>query len=284
MIQAVQDAVAFVPWAFVAGTLVAVTCAVFGVLVILRRVVFIGITLAEVGAFGVALALMLGMPPTLGAILVTVAAAIYIAQPRQEARIPRDAILGIVFAGSAAGSVLVVARSGFGLHEVESLLYGDLILAAPGELAVMAAILTPALLFVLIFLRPLMHAMVDADYARVQQIAVRLWDTAFFVALSLAVAAASKTTGALLVFTYLIVLPSAALMLSRRMGVVLLLAAILNALATGTGLIVSFATDLPSNPTIIGCALVLFIALSVVAAVLRLFRKQQDQINPEPSD
>jgi zinc/manganese transport system permease protein len=272
MIQATIDAFTFVPWAFVAGTLVAVTCAVFGVLVILRRVVFIGITLAEVAAFGVALALVLGVSPSLGAIVVTVATAIYIAYPQREARVPRDAILGIIFAGAASGSVLLVARSGFGLHEIKSLLYGDLILASPAELGAMAAILTPALLFVIIFLRPLLQAMVDADYARIQRISVRLWETTFYIALSLAVAAASKTTGSLLVFTYLIVLPAAALMLSRRMVVVMIVAAVLNAIATSAGLIISFATDLPSNPTIIACALLLFVVTISLAFLARLLR------------
>ena len=135
MTQAIQDAFTFVPWAFAAGTLVAITCAVFGGMVILRRVVFIGITLAEVAALGVALALMLGLPPTLGAILLTLAAAIYVGQPRREARIPRDAILGVMFAGSAAGSVLGVARSGCGLPEVKALLYGDLILVLKNDSA-----------------------------------------------------------------------------------------------------------------------------------------------------
>jgi ABC-type Mn2+/Zn2+ transport system permease subunit len=278
MIQATLDAFAFVPWAFAAGTLVAVTCAVFGVLVILRRVVFIGITLAEVAAFGVAVALALGVAPSLGAIVLTVATAIYVAQPRREAHVPRDAILGIIFAGAAAGSVLVVARSGFGLHEIKSLLYGDLILAAPAELAAMSAILIPALLMVILFLRPLLQAMVDADYAHVQAISVRLWDCIFFIALSLAVAAASKTTGSLLVFTYLIVLPAAALMLSRRLTVVLIFAALLNALATSAGLIISFATDLPSNPTIIACALGLFLVTVSLATLSRMLRRRKPPV------
>jgi len=274
LITTFDQAISLFPLAFVAGAIISVTCAVLGVLVILRRVVFIGITLTEVAAFGIALAMVLGWPPFLGAALLTSAAAIYVAHPLRERWLPRDAILGGIFVGAAALSVLLVAGSGFGLHDIQSLLYGDLILSNKRDMIMVAAVLLPALALLLVCLRPILYAMLDGDYARVVGIRVRTWDTLFFLALSLAVAAASKLGGALLIFAYLVVLPALALSLSRRLTVVLVIAAGLNLLATVVGLLFSIATDLPTNPTIIATTVALFAVISSFAAGLALWRRQ----------
>lgn len=260
------------PWAFAGGALIGVTCAFLGVLILLRRVVFLGITLAEVAACGVAMALFFHLPPMAGAAVLTVAAAVFLAQPVREQRLPRDAVLGVIFVAAAGISVLFVAQSGFGLNEVNMLLYGDLILASARDLRTMSLILVPSVLFVLLFLRPILHTMIDPDFARVLGLKVRLWDTAFFVALSLAVSAASRVAGALLVFAYLAALPAAALLLSRRLVPVLLISGGLSLAATFSGLIVSFVVDWPTNPTIVACAVALFAA---AAAISPLFRQRR---------
>ena len=51
------------PYAIAAGLLVGVACALLGVFVILKRVVFIGIALSEIAACGIAGALLAGLPP-----------------------------------------------------------------------------------------------------------------------------------------------------------------------------------------------------------------------------
>jgi hypothetical protein len=54
---------------------------------------------------------------------------------------------------------------------------------------------------------------------------VRVWEIGFFFALGLVVSGASKVAGALLVFCYLVVAPSAALLVTRRLTTALVLSA-----------------------------------------------------------
>ncbi len=275
MIESMLESVQLFPWAYAGGLLIAATCAAFGVLVILRRVVFIGITLAEVAACGIALALSLHAPPFLGAAVLTLATAVYVAKPVREDRVPRDAVLGVIFVAAFGVSILVVSRSGFGLHEVKSLLYGDLILTSSRDMAVIVGGMVPALGVVLLFFRPILDSLTDADYARVLGLRVRGWETLFFIALSLAVSAASKTAGSMLVFAYLVVLPAAALLLSRRLKRVVLIAVALNAAATIAGLFISYLQDLPANPTIIAVAVAAFAVSAILSAGIRFARSCQ---------
>ena len=255
------------PNAIAAGLLVGVACALLGVFVILKRVVFIGIALSEIAACGIAGALLAGLPPILGAILLTLGAVALLAGPFESRRIPRDALLGILYVGAASLSVLLVAGSGHGLTEVKALLYGDLILASPADLRLLAALLGPAIVLLLAFLRPMLYAFLDREAATVLGVRPARWEMLFFLLLGLVVATASKAAGSLLVFCYLIVPPATALLLARRLGLVLALAAAFAALATLAGIAISFRADWPTNPTICAASVAgLLLALPVARA------------------
>jgi zinc/manganese transport system permease protein len=167
--------------------------------------------------------------------------------------------------------VLLVSRSGLGLHEVRALLYGDLILASGRDVALLGAILLPALAAFLLVLRPTLYAFLDRDAATVLGVRPRRWELFFFLVLGVVVAAASQVAGALLVFSYLVVPPVLALSLSRRLGTVLILAAGSAMALTVVGMSVSFAADLPTNQTIVAtsCCGVLLVLAGAAAARFR---------------
>ncbi len=236
--------------AVLSGVLVATACSLLGVFVILKRVVFIGITLSELAACGITVALMLHVPPLLGAFALTLAGVLALAFPYENRRVPRDAVLGVLFVAASSLSVLLVSGSGIGLKEVHALLYGDLILTTPADLHGMALMLLPAGAFLLVFIRPILYAFLDREASTVLGVRPARWELAFFLVLGIVVAAASKVAGALLVFCYLIAPPAIGLLLAKRLWLVMTLAGLSAVLATLAGLGVSFARDLPTNQTI----------------------------------
>ena len=66
MLENLQGLVQVFPYAILAGVVIGPVCALLGVFTILKRVVFIGITLSEVAACGVAGAMMYHLPPLSG--------------------------------------------------------------------------------------------------------------------------------------------------------------------------------------------------------------------------
>jgi zinc/manganese transport system permease protein len=261
------------PHAVLAGVLVAAVCALLGVFVILKRVVFIGITLAETAACGVAVALMLNAPPFAGALLLTLLTVGLLAVPFENRRIPRDAVLGVLFVAASSLGVLLVAHSGFGLQEVKALLYGDLILATTDDLYVIGGVLIPAAVCLLLFIRPILYAFVDREAATVLGVRPARWELLFFLLLGLVVAAASKAAGALMVFCHLIAPAAAALLLVRRLWPVLILAVALAVASTLSGLWLSFRCDWPTNQTVCLVACALLPVTGLALGVRRLFRR-----------
>jgi zinc transport system permease protein len=238
------------PHAIISGLVIASVCAVLGVFTILKRIVFIGITLSEVAACGIALAMVLHVHPFLGASCLTLAIVAMLSYPFEVNRIPRDAILGIIFVGASSLSILLVAQSGFGLHEVKALLYGDLILTSSRDLKIILATLLPVIVYLVLFMRPTLYTFLDRDASRLLGIRVQAWELLYFVALGLAVSAASKVAGALLIFCYLVVTPSAAFMLVRRFWWTICIAIGGALLSTLFGFYWSFTRDMPTNQTI----------------------------------
>lgn len=246
------------PHAVAGGFIIAGTCALLGVFVILKRVVFIGVALSQVAALGVAVAFIISLHPYIGAAVLTLITVMLLSYPFESRRISRDAILGIIFVLASALSILIVSKSGFGLHEVQALLYGDLIFTSPQDLAVIAAALIPVTIYILMFLRPTVYTFMDREAAHVLKVKTSLWEFLFFVALGLAVSISSKTAGALLVFCYLVVAPSAALMLSRRLAVVMVISVATAFIATFAGMCLAVEHDLPTNHIIAASTCLLF--------------------------
>lgn len=262
-----------------AGLLLAVVCAAMGVLVVTRRVAFVGITLSEVAGCGLALGLLIlhwlegsrpeqaetwsGALTTLSAVAATAVAVTFLALAAGARRISQDAVMGIIFVLAGAAGILMVSHSSFGLEEIQELLWGNLLVAKQGDLMLTMAVLLPILAALLIFLPRLLLVFTDADLARLMGLRARLWELAFFYALGVVVAVGSKVGGSLLVFAYLIAPSSAGLICAGRVGSAMALAAAVAAVCTLAGLYLSVRFDMPASQTVI-----VLLALSPAAAAL----------------
>lgn len=248
------DLVQMFPTAVVAGVLTAGVCAVLGVFVVLRRVVFIGVVLAEAAACGVAFSLAFHLPPFLGAVGSTLGVSAISARRWESRCLSRETVLGVLFVFVSAAGVLLVSESAFGLEQVKSILYGDLILSSNSDVVLLLVTLIPVAACILAVRRPVLYSFLDPEASAVLGIKVAFWETLFFIMLAIAISAASKVTGALLVFCYMVVSPATALMLSRKFNRVLVISAVAAIGATFLGMVISFAHDLPTNPTIAAVA------------------------------
>lgn len=246
------------PYAIASGTLVAGVCSILGVFVILKRMVFIGIAMSEVAACGIAVAMIIGLNPFLGAIALTLGAVAILAYPYEKMRVPRDVILGWVFVTASAATLAIVSKSGFGLSDVRLLLYGDLILTDHRDLVVLALVLLPVIGCYLAFLRPILDSFLDRRAAKLMGLRPAIWEGLYFILLGLTVAVASKIAGSVLVFCYLVVCPATGLLASKRFGWVSCISLCSGLFGTVAGLAAAVAWDLPANPSAcLACCLIL---------------------------
>jgi ABC-type Mn2+/Zn2+ transport system permease subunit len=272
MITSLYELLDLFPNALLCAIIMSAVCSTVGVFVILKRVIFISITLSETATCGIAASMVFHFSPLAGALALTTLAGCLLSINYESSRIPRDAVLGFVFLLASSLSIILVSKNGFGLHEIKAMLYGDLIFAGPVDRNNLLLIGLPALILLLIFVRPIFYSFFDRETAQVMGIHCRFWEVSFFIVLSLVVATASKIGGALLVFCYLVVVPATALLLSRNLTIVLLLSPLLGILASLIGLTWSYREDLPGNPTIIVFACFMFLLSSGLTKGINLLK------------
>ena len=110
-----------------------------GLHVLARGVIFVDLALAQVAALGITVAFLAGHPIQSDAaywyaLVFTVGGALLFSVSRlRRAPIPQEAIIGIVYAVSAAVAVLVVDRAPQGSEHIKQLLVGSILTVTPKE-------------------------------------------------------------------------------------------------------------------------------------------------------
>jgi ABC-type Mn2+/Zn2+ transport system permease subunit len=240
-----------------------------GVFIILRRTVFLGAALPQFAACGVAVALFAGFAPLAGALGGALSGVAILSLIPSRGRIPPDGATGIAFALASAAAILVLAATAEGETHALQILSGDILGATSSETLVMAAVfgITAALHFA--FWKELLFVSYDAEMARTLGLKTRIWDGLLFLTIGVCVAVSLRVAGAMVSFAFLVGPAAAALLLSRRLPVIVMLAALFGAFSGAAGLTLSFLYDLPSGPTIAACALVPVVPALTLMAIRR---------------
>ena len=231
--------------------------AYLGFHVIAREVVFVDIALAQIAALGATAAFLVGYEletweSYMAGLGFAVLGALVLALTRSRTRrVSHEAVIGVVYAVSSAGAVLLADRSPHGAEHLRGMLVGS-ILSVRG-----ADVLKVALLYALVGLfhwlcrRPFFLISTDPDAAYRAGWRVRWWDFAFYLTFGVVVTSSVRIAGVLLVFSYLIVPALAATLVGGSIATRLLVGWGFGAGVSVLGVTASAWLDLPTGATIV---------------------------------
>ncbi|TMM54071.1 metal ABC transporter permease [Sulfitobacter sabulilitoris] len=255
----------FVIRAALAGLGVALAAAPLGCFVVWRRMAYFGDATSHAALLGVALALALDLPVFGGVLAVALAMAVLITALSGRG-IGSDALLGVIaHAALALGLVAVSFLPGVRI-DLMGYLFGDILAVSAGDLAVIWA--GVALVVALLAWRwvPLLTATLSPDLAQASGIAPRREQLLMTLALAITVAVAIKVVGALLIAALLIIPAAAARPFARTPEAMAVIAAIIGGASALGGLMLSFAFDTPTGPTIVSLAAAVFVVSTSLGA------------------
>ena len=263
-------------WPLVAGVVLTVIHAWFGLHVLARGVVFVDLSLAQVAALGLTIAILAGhgVQSEAGywyALAFAFGGAVLFAVVRRHERsIQQEAVIGIVYAVSASLGVIALDRAPQGTEHIKQLLIGSILTVTPQEVATLAA-LYALIGFVHLAFR---HALVETSFEP-QQAAARgrrvfLWDVVFYGSFALVVTSSVRMAGVLLVFTYLIVPATLAGLFASDLRARLVLGWALGIALTTAGLYASWQWDLPTGPAIVTAFGAATAAVGLVVAATKI--------------
>ena len=225
------------------GTAVALVSGAVGVLAVVRGQAFAAEALSDVGASGGSASFLVGIGTLWGFLAAGIGAAavmelIGIQRPRG-----RDLATGIVLSASLGLAALFLyldatyqSRTGATI----GVLFGSLFAIDPSVIPAVAGLAAAAILLVAILQRPLLLSSLSPDLAFVRGIPVRLLGGLYLLALTISVALAALTIGAILGTALLIGPAATALRLTRHPGRAMLAAGTVGVLAVWGGIVLSY--------------------------------------------
>jgi zinc/manganese transport system permease protein len=225
--------------------------------VLAREVVFVDIALAQIAALGATTAFLLGhetdtWPSYAGGLAATVAGALVLALTRSRRHhVSQEAIIGVVYAVSAAAAVLISDRAPHGAEQVRAMLVGNLLSVRPGEVVKVAALYLAVGLLHWLCRRPFFLISTDPDRAFRDGWRVRLWDFVFYASFGVVVTSSVRIAGVLLVFSYLIVPALAALIVGGSIARRLATGWIFGTVVSVLGVATSAVFDLPTGASVV---------------------------------
>jgi len=228
-----------------------------GLHVLARGVIFVDLALAQVAALGISVAFLAGYPIQSDAaywyaLAFTVGGAVLFAASRtHRSPIPQEAIIGIVYAVSAAAAVLVVDRAPQGGEHIKTLLVGSLLTVTGRDVATLAILYAVIGALHLAVRRPLLEISFAPETAWASGRRLRWWDLLFYFTFGVVVTSSVRIAGVLLVFSYLIVPAAVAALLTASIPARLSIGWAAGALVSAFGLWASFAWDLPTGATVV---------------------------------
>jgi len=244
--------------------------AYLGLHVIAREVVFVDIALAQIAALGATAAFLWGYDldswGSYGfALSFTILGASVFALTRsRERRVSQEAIIGVVYAVSAAAAVLVADRTPHGAEHLRSMLVGSILAVRGREVLEVASLYALVGLFHWLCRRPFFLISESPDRAYAEGLPVRWWDFLFYASFGVVVTSSVRIAGVLLVFSYLIVPTLAANLLGGSIARRLALAWGFGTLVSVVAMVTSAILDLPTGATVV-CAFGLILLLLAVA-------------------
>src|SRR5262249_29084614 len=198
-------------WPFLAGLVLTGIHAYFGLHVLARGVVFVDLSLAQVAALGLAVAILAGHQVNSEAgywyaLIFAVGGAVLFAIARPyEASLQQEAVIGIVYAVSAALGVIALDRAPQGAEHVKQLLIGSILTVTPRDVGGLTLLYGAIGILHGLCRRPLLEASFHPQVAPPQRRWPFFWDILFYVSFALVVTSSVRIAGVLLVFSYLIV-------------------------------------------------------------------------------
>ena len=273
---------AFLAAPFVASLILTGIHAYLGVHVVERGVIFVDLSLAQIAAFGAAIAILLpitGGDPhapvvywiSLG--FTFIGAVVFSTIRGHRARIPQEAIIGICYAVASAGAILAMSKATSESEHLKDMLVGNILAVSWSEVAKTAGLYGAIGVFHYLFRKKFLAISLDHEKAAAQGLSVRFWDFLFYASFGFVVTSSVAIAGVLLVFCYLIVPSVAAMLYADTVGRRLAIGWTMGTIVSAVGVFLSLVLDLPTGATIV-CTF--GVVLALMAALRPLIRRTSD--------
>lgn len=253
--------------ALVASAATGLSLGLLGVYLVIRRVVFFGLVLANAVTLGAAVAAVVGWPPETLSLVAGVLAAAALGDVGTSRRVADESLMGWAYTAASAITVLILSQAAGGSADTLHLLFGNVLAVDPSHVRLLVIVASATIVVQGLFSQRFLLVTFDAEAARVSGVKTGWWSLALNLSIGVAAASAVHEIGALPTFALLSLPAMTALLVVSSIRATFIVASALGAVVPCLALAASFYFDLPAGPT---CAAFLALSVAIAAAAARI--------------
>jgi len=257
--------------ALLGSAILALVCPLVGAHLMLRRRVFLGLTLPQIASCGVAATFWLHhalgfthgsggerLIATAGSLIFTLVGMGLLAYFDHHSTGSPEGRLAAAYALASALTILFIVFNPAGELEIVNLLKGEVISLSKEDLKLLALVFVVVYAGLVLFRREFLLNSFDHDLSFLLTGGSAQWSFWLYVLCGFSIAVGVIMAGPLLVFGFMVLPPLAARTLARSMGSFLSLSSIIGLITAVIGFYLSVRLDLPLGPTDVtfGCVII----------------------------
>jgi ABC-type Mn2+/Zn2+ transport system permease subunit len=214
---------------------------------------------------GVAIAYLMGANLLMGALAAAVVVALLISLFSRQGTIKEDTAIGIVFAAALALGVALISSVRTYAVDLTHIMFGNVLGVSPTDVWLIAGIGAAVLLTILAFYRQFLVIAFDPVLAATQRLPVERLRMLLLLLIALTIVVSLQTVGVGLVAAMLVTPGATAYLLTRRLPTMMMVAALIGAVASISGLYLSYYINIASGAAVVLVATALFTAVFLFA-------------------
>ncbi len=262
------------------GSLIAVVAtSLVGTWVVLRGLSFLGDALAHGVIPGIALAVLWGFNPLIGALVAALLMSGLVSVVSSRTVVREDTAIGLLFVGMLSLGIVIVSQAQSFATEVTALLFGDVLGVTAGDIRnQLIATIIVALASVVLY-RPFLALTFNRAKAQTLGMKPAFAQAALLAMLALSIVASFQAIGTLLVFGLLVGPPATASLLVHRVPMIALVSILVGSASVFAGLVVSFHYGTAGGATIAGFSVLQFFVVLAGHEFVAAFRRPSEALS-----
>jgi zinc transport system permease protein len=259
----------FMQRAIIVGIFIALSSALLGIFLVLKKYSMIGDGLAHVSFATVAIALFFGTSPLLVSIPIVILSSIFIMQLNEKAGLHGDAAIGLVSSFSVALGVLISSVAGGFNIDLFSYLFGSILAIKDSDMYLSIVLAGFVIALVVFFYNDLFAVTHDEEFASVIGIRTKLMNYLIATLASITIVLGIRVVGTMLISSMIVFPTVTALQVSRSFKSTIVISALISVAAVIIGVLASYVLNFPSGATIVMVNALVFIVFFALKPILR---------------
>ena len=272
---------AFMQRALIGGLIAVIATSLVGTWIVLRGLAFLGDALAHGVIPGVALAVLWGFSPALGAFIAALVMSGLTSAVANNTSVREDTAIGLLFVGMLALGVVIISKAGSFKTNVTAVLFGDSLGITSTDIRNQLIYTAIVIICSILLYRPFLALTFNEMKAQTLGMSPRLSQAALLALLSLSIVASFQAIGTLLVFGLLVAPPATATLLVKKVPLIMAVSMLVGFIAVISGLLISFHYGTAGGATMAGISVLEFFIVMIAQSTYRTLQKDKSEVETD---